>query len=336
MAKVIQVEPSGGPARLRIVDVPLPEPGPGEVRFRVRAFAINRADVHYINGDQDTGRKPPSRVGSEAAGVVDAIGPGVTSHSIGDRVSSIPHFTPHSDRHGVQGEFAVVPAEYLAPWPSGFSAAEACSVWMQYLTAYYGLITVGRLQRGQWLLAAAASSSAGAAAVQMGKAIGARVIATTRSPAKAEFVHRMGAKNVLVTSRGTDFSPELRRVTEGHGVDLVYEPLGGDFMDDYAQGLAWGASIVSYGALDGPPELRIPLRSALRAKAAIHPYSMFNHVCDASEREAGVRFVMEQITAGRLFPAIDRVFPMARTAQAYEHMQNGQQCGKIVVQVTSP
>lgn len=135
MAKVIHVSKPGGAEHLSIDEVDVPKPGPGEVRFKVSAFALNRADILYIGGEHYTELKLPSRVGSEAAGVVDAVGPGVESHAVGDRVSSIPFFTAQTDRYGVQGEYAIVPAPFLAQWPEGFSAVEGCSVWMQYLTA---------------------------------------------------------------------------------------------------------------------------------------------------------------------------------------------------------
>jgi NADPH2:quinone reductase len=332
MPKVVHVAKLGGPEHLSIAEVDRAEPGPGEVRFKVEAFALNRADILYITGDHYTELKLPSRIGSEAAGVVDAVGPGVETVKVGDRVSSVPFFTTQSDRHGAQGEFAIVPAEYLAPWPEGYSATEACSVWMQYLTAYFALKTVGRLDRGMAVLITAAASSAGVGAIHTAKALGAPVIATTRTAEKQAFLEKVGADHVIVTRTGTDFAPEIRALTAGRGVDVVFDPISGEFTKDYINGLNWGARVIIYGMLNGL-DITIPILPALRSKASVHPYSMFNHVKFPDELREGVGFVMEQISAGRFRPEIDRVFPFEETVEAYKYMQGNTQRGKIVVAV---
>jgi NADPH:quinone reductase len=334
MAKVVHVDRLGGPEHLSLADVEAAEPGPGEVRFKVEAFALNRADILYITGEHYTELKLPSRIGSEAAGVVDAVGPGVETFKAGDRVSSVPFYTTQSERHGVQGEFAIVPAEFLAPWPEGFSPVEACSVWMQYLTAYFALRTVGELSAGKTALITAAASSAGVGAIQTAKAIGASVIATTRTAGKEAFLRKVGADHVIVTGTGGDLAPELRKMTGGKGADVVFDPVSGDFTKAYMNGLNWGAKVIIYGMIEGL-EIRIPMLPAIRAKASIHPYSMFNHVKFPDELRQGIGFVMEQIRAGRFRPEIDRVFRFEETVDAYRHMQGNSQRGKIVVQVAA-
>lgn len=332
MTKVVHVDMLGGPQHLSLRDVAPQQPGPGEVRFKVEAFALNRADILYITGEHYTELKLPSRVGSEAAGIVDAVGPGVESVKVGDRVSSVPFFTTQSDRHGVQGEFAIVPADYLAPWPEGYSATEACSVWMQYLTAYFALKTVGGLSRHMNVLITAAASSAGVGAIQMAKALGTTAIATTRSSDKEAFLKKVGADHVIITRLGTDFAPEIRKLTEGRGVDVVFDPVSGEFTKDYMNGLNWGARVIIYGMLNGL-DINIPILPSIRSKASVHPYSMFNHVKFQEELKEGIGFVMEQISAGRFRPVIDRVFPFEKTVDAYRHMEGNSQCGKIVVAV---
>ena len=128
MARVVKVTRLGGPEHLVIADEAPAEPGPGELRFKVQAFALNRADLLYMNSQHYTELQLPSRLGSEAAGVVDAVGAGVTAWQVGDRVSAVPFFSHDGRRHGVQGEFAVVPASFVAPWPAAFSATEALSL----------------------------------------------------------------------------------------------------------------------------------------------------------------------------------------------------------------
>jgi NADPH2:quinone reductase len=330
VAKVIHVSKPGGAEYLSIDEVDVPEPGPGEVRFRVSAFALNRADILYIDGEHYTELKLPSRVGSEAAGFVDAVGAGVDNYAVGDRVSSVPFFTPQSDRHGVQGEFAIVPAQFLAPWPEGYSAVEACSVWMQYLTAYYALLTVGKLGPGMSALITAASGSAGIGAIQMAKAVGATVVATTRQADKVPFLKRVGADHVIVTESGRDFSESIRDATGGKGVDVVFDPISGTFPATYMRGLNWEARVIIYGMLMGL-DISIPILSAIRSNASVHPFSMFNHVQFDDQLTQAIEFVMTQISVGNFRPRIDRVFSLAETVDAYRYMLGNAQCGKIVV-----
>lgn len=330
VAKVIHVGKPGGTEYLSIEEVNVPEPGPGEVRFWVSAFALNRADILYIDGEHYTELKLPSRVGYEAAGIVDAVGAGVENYAIGDRVSSVPFFTTQSDRYGVQGEFAIVPAAFLAPWPDGFSAVEACSVWMQYLTAYYALLTVGKIEQGMSVLITAATSSAGVGAIQTAKAAGATVVATTRQADKVPFLANVGADHVIVTQSDSDFSESIRDATSGKGVDVVFDPISGTFPAAYMRGLNWGARVIIYGMLMGL-DINIPTLSAVRSNASIHPLSMFNHVQFEDQRTRAIEFVMMQIRAGRYIPRIDRVFSLLESIDAYRYMLGNSQCGKIVV-----
>ncbi|MBL0372366.1 zinc-dependent alcohol dehydrogenase family protein [Rhizobium sp. KVB221] len=333
MPRIVHVEKLGGPEFLTINDAALAEPGPGEVRLKVDAFALNRADILYITGSHYTELKLPSRIGSEAAGIVDSVGPGVDHIKVGDRVSTVPFFTTQSERHGVQGEFAIVPAGYVAPWPEGFTATEACSVWMQYLTAYFALVTVGELSIGKSVLIAAAASSAGVGAIQMAKALGANVIATTRQEQKIAFLKSVGADHVIVTKKGVDFSLEIRAATQGRGVDVVFDPVSGRFAEDYCHGLNWAAKILNYGQLDDEDPI-FPILPITRVKGTIHPYSMFNHVMFPDELAEGIAFVMRQISEGRFRPVIDHIFQFDQTMDAYNHMLGNSQCGKIVVRVT--
>lgn len=336
MSRVVQVRQLGGPEHLVIAETTPPEPGPGELRISVEAFALNRADLLYMNGQHYTELQLPSRLGSEAAGLVDSVGPGVTGWRVGDRVSSVPFFTSDSPRHGVQGEFALVPAAFVAPWPENFSAAEACATWMQYLTAYFALLDVGRLRAGQVLLVVAGASSAGLGAIQLAKAVGATVIATTRQASKVEALRQVGADQVIHTQGKAEFAAELRQLTDGAGVDVVYDPVGGSFPKAYMNGLARGARVIVYGLLDGDLDLQVPMLAAVRAMASVHPYSMFNHVTDPQALDQGVRFVLELIAAGRLRPQVDRVFEgIEQTVAAYQYMLEGAQQGKIVVRVSA-
>lgn len=320
---------NGGPEVLQFDELPLPEPGPDEVRFKVHAFALNRADLMFIHGDHYTLPAFPSRIGSEASGVVDRVGDRVTTFKPGDRVTAIPFYT---QRHGVQGEYAVVPEEYLTPWPPGLSEVEACSVWMQYLTPYFALVEEGRLTPEDHVLVTAASSSAGIGTVQLVKMLGAQVITTTRTPDKKAFLNELGADAVIVTDE-QDVAGEILRVTSGRGVRLVFDPIGGTSVQRYVEALAPHAIIFAYGSLSDEDPVA-PLAPMVRKAAVLHPYSMFNHVNQPAQRSRGIEVITRGIAGGRLRPIIDRCFPYHEALQAYTYMESNQQKGKIVVQVS--
>jgi NADPH:quinone reductase-like Zn-dependent oxidoreductase len=153
----------------------------------------------------------------------------------------------------------------------------------------------------------------------MAKALGATAIATTRNPDKVSFLREVGADHVIVTTKGVDFAPEMRAATDGRGVDLVFDPVSGTFMQAYVNGLNWAAKVLIYGQLDDR-DPTIPILPITRVKGSIHAYSMFNHVMFADQLAEGIAFVMRGIAEGRFRPVIDRVFSLDQTKDAYSHM----------------
>lgn len=333
MPKIIHVTECGGPQFLTVAKVARTEPGPGEVRFAVEAFALNRADILYITGNHYTELTLPSRVGSEACGVVDAIGDGVSAFKVGDRVSAMPFFSPEPHRHGVHGEFAILPQEYVGPWPDQLNAIEGCSIWMQYLTAYFAMKTDGKLEPGKSVLLTAAASSAGLAAVQTAKLLGAKVIATTRTEAKRQILLDNGADHVIITRLGESFADQIMSFTDGKGVNLVFDPISGDFISDYIEAMAWEGHVQIYGMLNGL-EIRVSILPLVRNKVTIAPYSMYNYMNDATSREEGISFVLANMGKGKYRPHIDSVFAFESTVDAFSHMEGNTQSGKITVAVS--
>lgn len=325
-SKTVRVHRIGGPEHLHLDDLALPEPGAGEVRFKVEAFALNRADLLYMRGQHYTLPRLPSRVGSEACGVVDAVGPGASRFAVGDRVSSIPF---HSNLHGVQGQHAVVPEAYLAPWPEGLPADQACSIWMQYLTAYFALVEVGRMTPADNVLIPAASSSAGLGALQLTKMFGATAIATTRTQRKKAALLDAGADHVIVTEE-QNTRDRIVEITRGEGVRLSFDPVGGAFTVGYVDALARDAVIFVYGLLSGE-RTEAPIVEMVRKNAVLHPFSMFNHVEDRAQRDRGLRTVTKGLRDGALAPRVDRVFRFEQFREAYAYMEGDTQMGKIVV-----
>jgi NADPH:quinone reductase-like Zn-dependent oxidoreductase len=246
MPRIVVFHKTGGPEVLQIEEAQLKEPGPGEVRLKVEAFGLNRAEALFRQAIYLERPKLPSRLGYEAAGVVDAVGAEVGGIQVGDRVSTIPSFSMR--RFGVYGESAIVPAGAVAVYPDDLSAAEGAAIWMQYLTAYGALALVGGLQREDTVLLTAASSSVGLAAIQIAKRMGAQVVATTRGPAKKEALLDAGADHVIVSDE-ENIASRVKEITAGKGARLVFDAVAGPFLEKLANAAMPGALIIEYGSL---------------------------------------------------------------------------------------
>jgi NADPH:quinone reductase-like Zn-dependent oxidoreductase len=318
----------GGPEVIEVYEIPLLEPSEDEVRFKVNAFALNRADLLFINGHHYTLPEFPSRIGSEATGIVDKIGKNVTKFKIGEKVTSIPFYTQN---HGVQGEYAIVPEIFLTHSPDNLNDVEACSIWMQYLTPYFALIEIGKVQPNEYVLVPAASGSAGLGTLQLLKYAGAKVIATTRTKEKAAFLKKAGADYVVIMDEKS-LSKTINEITNNKGVRLIFDPIGGSFLNNYTEVLATNAIIFLYGLLSGEIT-EVPIVQMVRKNAIIYPYSMFNYVVRPDMLERGKSFILKGIKEGLLHPIIDKIFSFNDTRKAYQYMESNNQKGKIVVKL---
>jgi len=329
MPKIVRFHETGDADVLRLEDMPPTEPGKGEVRLKVEAIGLNRAEVLYRQGMYLEAPELPSRIGYEAAGVVDAVGEGVEGLKVGDRVSTIPSFS--MGKYGVYGESAVVPAFAAAPYPDTLSAVEAAAIWMPYMTAYGALIALGKLQPEQTVLITAASSSVGLAAIQIVKSVGALAVATTRGPDKKNFLLEAGADHVIVTDE-EDMAEQMKTIGTGKGANLVFDPVAGPFLEKLAQAAAPGATIFEYGSLSMAPT-PYPLFDALGKGLSVRGYVLFEIVQKPDLLAAGKQFVTAGLTSGALKPVVDRTFPLDKIVEAHRYMESNQQKGKIVVTV---
>lgn len=327
MARVTMVDMVGGTPTLLLGDMDPRDPGPGEVRYKVHAIGLNRADLLYLDGEHYTQTSYPSRIGVEACGIVDAVGEGVTAFAIGDRVSAIPNADPD---YAVGGEFAITPATYLAPWPENVPAEEACAFWMQYGTAYPPFKVYAPITPGDVVMVTAASSSAGLGGIDLARLMGAQVIATTRTSEKKDRLLAHGAHHVIATDE-EPLAERMMALTGGRGVNIVYDPIAGSFIRTYIEGLASGAQVFVYGLLGGDPSIEYPIVPVLRRNATIRPYSAIPAHADPRLRAEMTLFLSLAFAAGRLRPVVDRVFPLERAVEAYDHMRSGRQFGKIVL-----
>lgn len=330
MPKIVRFHELGGPENLQIDDIPEREPGPGEVRFNVEAFAINRADLMYLTNTHAMIPQLPSRIGFEAVGVVESVGEGVTSLKPGDRVANVPYGHVGCE---VAGETAVMPEFALVPVNPklGLNLEEQTSIWMQYMTGWGALMSFGRLRAGEPVLITAGSSSAAIGAIQLAKDAGAVVIATTRGPSKVDFIKSIGADHVVVTDN-EDLGPAVKDLTNGVGVRLIYDCVAGPQFDKLVDAVAFGGEIMVYGALDTRPIL-FNLGKMVMTEAIMRPYSMITVFNDPVRRKAGLNYVSGRLAAGAFRPVIDKVFTLDQIVEAYQYMLAGQQKGKIVVRV---
>jgi NADPH:quinone reductase-like Zn-dependent oxidoreductase len=307
----------------------IPSPINDEVRIKVKAIGLNRAEIMFREGQYLETPEFPSRLGYEVSGVVEAIGADVKHFKIGDKVSTIPAFS--IGKYGVYGELATVPEHALSKYPENLSEMEATSIWMSYLTSYGSLIEIGKIKQNDFVLITAASSSVGLASIQVAKAENAFVIATTRGTDKKQFLLDAGADYVIVTN-DENLEATVNRITQGKGVDLIFDPIGGSYIETLAAAAAEGAIIIEYGALS-PEPTPFPLFVALKKGLSIRGYTLFEITTNAEKLVRGKDYVYNRLKDGVLKPVIDHRFSLDEIVKAHRYMESNVQKGKIVVVV---
>jgi NADPH:quinone reductase-like Zn-dependent oxidoreductase len=329
MSRIVRFHRTGGPEVLQLDELDIGEPKAGEIRLKVRAIGLNRAEAMFRSGTYLERPDLPSKLGYEAAGEIEAIGEGVTGFSIGDAVSTIPAFS--MTQYGVYGDAAILPAHAVAKHPANLSWSEAAAIWMQYLTAYGALIKLGGLAKGDAVIITAASSSVGLAAIQIVNSLGAISIAATRTSAKRDALLKAGAQHVIATNE-QDIAAEVQRLTGGKGARLVFDPVAGPGVEALAKAAAEGGTLFLYGALAMQPT-PFPLFPALGKNLALRGYTLFSITRDPASLEAGKSFVTQGLAAGSFKPLIARSFPLGEIAEAHRYLESNQQVGKIIVTV---
>lgn len=333
-AKTVRFHELGGADVLKMEDLPIEEPGVGEVRVKIQAIGLNRAEVMFRQGQYLEQPTLPSRIGVESAGIVEAIGPGVTDVQAGERVWALSW---HQSAQGVYAESAILPTETVFPYPDNLTPSEAAAAWIQYATTYFALVDVGRLQAGQHLLVTAASSSTGQAAIEMARLLGAKSIAATRTSAKKQALLDAGANFVIVTDE-EDLAGRVMEITNGKGAELIYDPVAGKTLEALANSVAWGGKVLLYGTLDPTPPT-YPMMQAFKQNFTLQTYTLYNFVgktpdgqpINAEAMQRGQKFIYDALRDGKLKPVIARTFPFAEIQDAQRYMESNQQLGKIVV-----
>jgi NADPH:quinone reductase-like Zn-dependent oxidoreductase len=329
MTTVVRFHELGGPDVLRLESLDVPPPGASEVKIRVEAIGLNRAELAFRAGRYLERPKLPSRLGYEASGTVISVGDAVRAFTPGQRVGVIPAFSQTD--YGTYGEEILVPAHAVVSCPSDISSVTFAAIWMQYLTAYGGLVEAGSLQSGEHVLITAASSSVGIASIELALAIGATPIAATRTGAKREALRRAGAAHVVATQE-QDLVSEVRAITGGKGVRLVFDPVAGPFVETLAKATTPGGMIIIYGGLSAQPT-PFPGGIAMVKGLAIRGYTLFEMTRVPARLTKAKDFIFDGVQSGKFAPVIDRTFHLQDIADAHRYMEASEHVGKIVVTV---
>ncbi|MER8584195.1 zinc-dependent alcohol dehydrogenase family protein [Mesorhizobium sp. M1338] len=329
MVRVVRFHQHGGPEVLRIEDVELPRPGPGEVQIRVKALGLNRAEALLRAGAYIETPTLPSELGLEAAGIIEAVGEGVNDFAPGDAVSVIP---PRSMvRWPAYGEVVTYPSRLIVKHPPSLDWQTAAAVWMQYLTAYGALIDIARLSGGDAVVITAASSSVGLAAVQIANSVGATTIAVTRTSAKKQALLNAGAAHVVV-SADENLAARLSEIAGPQGVRVVFDAIGGPIFEPLTAAMARGGILIEYGGLSREPT-PFPLSAVLGKTLTLRGYLVHEITGNPAKLEAAKAFILEGLGTGALKPIIDRTFPFDQIVEAHRYLESNEQFGKIVVTI---
>lgn len=328
MARTIRFHETGGPEVLRIEDLPVRSPGPGEVRIRVDAIGLNRAEVNFRRGTYLEQPVLPAGLGSEAAGEVLEVGPGVPRWRPGDAVCVIPAFSQND--FPVYAEEAVVPAAALVARPPGMDAVTGAAVWMPYVTVYGMVQEVVRVRPGDRVVVTAAANSIGLAAVQVLRHLGAVPVATVTAPAGRDALLAAGAAEVVVDD-GSGLAGPLRAAAGGTGADLVLDAVGGPRVAELVAACAPGATVLVHGGLSGEPT---PLPGGRYAPVWMRRYLVFEITGDPAALRRAEHFVRAGLACGAFVPTVDRVFDFDDVAAAHAYVDSPDRApGKPVLRV---
>ena len=320
----------GGPETLALTEVAEPPAGAGQLLVRVRACAINYPDVLIIEDKYQFKPPRPFAPGGEIAGMVEQVGEGVTGWAEGDRLIAMIG-------HGGLAEKVAVAAATALPLPEGRSFEEGSALILTYATTIHALLDRGRLQPGETLLVLGAAGGVGLAAVELGKAFGARVVAAASSEEKAAAARAAGADAAIVYPRGPfdkdgarALSQQFKEAVGPGGADLVYDPVGGDYTEAALRAIAWEGRLLVIGFPAGIP--RLPLNLTLLKSCDVRGVFWGAFAArDPQANAAHVRTLFRLWEEGRIAPRVSRTWPLARGAEAIAHMAARQAIGKLVV-----
>jgi NADPH2:quinone reductase len=321
--KAVVCKAWGPPDSLVLEDLPDPQPGPGQVVVEVRAAGVNFPDVLTVQGKYQVRPELPFIPGNEFAGVVRAIGEGVTSVKVGERVIG---FT----RTGGFAELALAPGEALMPMPAGMDFDTAAAITLTYGTSHHAVVDRGALQPGETMLVLGAAGGVGLAAIEIGKALGARVIAAASSDEKLAVCREHGA-DALINYETQDLREAIKAATGGKGPDVIYDPVGGPYSEPALRSIAWRGRhlVVGFAAGEIP---KLPWNLMLLKGASVVGVFWGDFV--RKEPQANLEAMQQMLgwmAEGKLKPLVSKRYPLAETARALNDMAARKVTGKVVI-----
>ena len=319
--KAIQVTQPGGPEALTLVDLPNPEPTQNEAVVGIKAAGVNFIDVYYRGG-----RYPsplPFTVGQEGAGVVSAIGSDVTNLKVGDRVA-------YTGVLGGYAECAAVPADRLVKIPDDLDFYQAAAAMLQGMTAHYLSHSTYAIKEGETVLIHAAAGGVGSLLVQMAKHLGARVIGTAGSEAKAQLARDAGADEVIIYTT-QDFETETRRLTDGDGVNVVYDGVGKTTFEKDLNVLRPRGYLVLYGASSGAVPAVDPMVLNKKGSIYLTRPSLHHYIHTREELEDRSTAVLKMVAQGTLTLRIHKIYPLSEAATAHRDLEGRKTTGKLLL-----
>jgi NADPH:quinone reductase len=320
--KAVRVHTCGGPDALRFEDVPVPSPGSGEVLVKIAAAGVNFIDVQHRAGRYKAPALPFT-VGSEAAGTVTAVGPGVHDVRVGDRVA-------YAMVLGAYAEYAVVPSHRLVAVPAGVSFESAAAVMLQGLTAHYLTHSTFALKPGDTALVHAAAGGAGLLITQVARLRGATVYGTVGSEAKAALARAAGAAATIDYTH-EDFAAEIKRLTNGRGVDVVYDSVGKDTFDKSLDCLRPRGCLALFGFSSGPVAPFDPAVLGAKGSLFLTRPGLNQYIATRGELVERARDLFAWLETGVLTPRIDRVLALAEAAAAHRDLEGRRTAGKVLL-----
>lgn len=319
--KAIRVQRTGGPEVMELVEVPAPQPKSTEALVKVSAAGVNSIDLQFRDGKM---KMPlPFIPGQEGAGVVTAVGAQAKTVKVGDRVA-------WSGTLGSYAEYVAAPEEHLVPVPASVTDEQAAAVMMHGLTAHYLVNDAHKLKAGETALVHAAAGGVGLLLVQMAHAIGARVIGTVSSDEKAKLAREAGADEVIVFTR-QDFESEVKRLTGGKGVEVVYDGVGKDTFEKNLNVMRLRGMLVLYGMSSGPVPPVDPAKLSEKGSLYMARTTLAHFTATREELLARTSALFSMIAEGKLKVRIAKTYPLAEAAQAHREMEARSVAGKLLL-----
>ncbi|HVR22317.1 MAG TPA: quinone oxidoreductase [Candidatus Polarisedimenticolia bacterium] len=319
--KAIRVQQTGGPEVMELADIPVPQPKPAEALVRVSTAGVNAIDGYFRDGRFRT--PLPFIPGQEGAGVVTAVGAQAKTVKVGDRVS-------WSGVLGSYADFVVSPEEHLVPVPETLTDQQAAAAMVHGLTAHYLVNDAHKLKAGETALVHAAAGGVGLLLVQMARAVGARVIGTASSEEKARLAREAGADEVIVFTKH-DFEAEVKRLTDGKGVEVVYDGVGKATFEKNLNVMHLGGMLVLYGTSSGPVLPVDPAKLSEKGSLYMARTTLAHFTATRDELLARTRALFGLIREGKLKLRIARTYPLAGAPQAHRDMEARKAAGKLLL-----